>query len=67
MDNEKQESVDYGAGAAYRPPPRTKEILVKNQTIKLKVYRLKLIENLAGLPYGGFNFILRLFIILYTF
>ena len=55
MDNEKQESVDYGAGAAYRPPPRTKEILVKNQTIKLKVYRLKLIENLAGLRYGGFN------------
>ena len=37
MDNEKQESVDYGTGAAYRPPPRTKEILVKNQTIKLKV------------------------------
>lgn len=36
MDNERQESVDYGAGAAYRPPPRTKEILVKNQTIKLK-------------------------------
>ena len=40
MDNEKQESVDYGTGAAYRPPPRTKEILVKNQTIKLKVFRL---------------------------
>ena len=37
MDNEKQEAVDYGSGAAYRPPPRTKEILIKNQTVKLKV------------------------------
>ena len=43
MDNERQESVDYGAGAAYRPPPRTKEILVKNQTIKLKVSEFNLL------------------------
>ena len=37
MDNERQEGVDCGNGAAYRPPPRTREVLIKNQTIKLKV------------------------------
>ena len=38
MENERQEAVNYGNGAAYRPPPRTKEVLIKNQTIKLKVH-----------------------------
>ena len=44
MDNEKQESVDYGNGAAYRPPPRTKEVLIKNQTVKLKVIIIVMVE-----------------------
>ena len=38
LDTERQIEVmpNGGDGAAYRPPPRTKEIRVKNQVIKLK-------------------------------
>merc|ERR1719458_782375 len=30
------EAVDHSSGAAYRPPPRPKEILIKNRTARLK-------------------------------
>ena len=35
-DIERQIEIEIGTGAAYRPPPRTREVLIKNQTVKLK-------------------------------
>ena len=36
LDIERQIEIEGGNGAAYRPPPRTKEIMIKNQNVKLK-------------------------------
>ncbi len=38
LDTERQieNNQEHANGAAFRPPPRTKEVIVKNQTLKLK-------------------------------
>ena len=36
LDIERQIEIEGGNGAAYRPPPRTKEVVIRNQSVKLK-------------------------------